>query len=49
MDNIPKDLASTFAACFSYLECLLPAPSHEEVTLGARRFRLLREVKSKYE
>ncbi len=44
MENISRDLSSTINACFSLFECLIPAPAFEEVVLGHRRFRLIKQV-----
>ena len=44
MEGFQRDLTQTFTACFSLLECLIPASAHEEVVLGNRRFRLLKQV-----
>ena len=41
---LSRDLSSTIYACFSLFECLIPAPAFEEVVLGHRRFRLIKQV-----
>ncbi len=42
-----ENFHDTFGACLNFWQCLLPVSAYEEVHIGSRRFKIIRQVSYK--